>query len=332
MHSNQRQPSIWVVGSTMVDLVSYARRLPEEGETVVGERFALGFGGKGANQAVMAGRLGARVSIVNCVGDDVFGEMTLENFRGEGIDVTHVSRTPLAASGVAPIWVEPSGANRIIVVPGANGHIRPKDAAQAIAGADTVDVVLGQLEIAQEVTMAAFAGARERGAVTILNPAPAAALDAGLVAVTDWLVPNEIELATLATSAGLAARDETAMMRALAAQVAPRLLVTLGERGAVLVRADGSTVEVPTERVEAVDTTGAGDAFVGAFAFGLATGLAEEVAVGLGCACATASVLRPGTQASFLEREDAARVYESVSAAPPPGFVGAAPTSTRCPR
>jgi len=191
MPSEQRQPSIWVVGSTMVDLVSYARRLPERGETVVGERFALGFGGKGANQAVMASRLGARVSIVNCLGDDVFGEMTLENFRREGIDVTHVSRTPLAASGVAPIWVEPSGANRIIVVPGANGHILPEDAEQAVADAHTVDVVLGQLEIAQGVTTAAFAAARDRGAVTILNPAPAAALDPDLVAVTDWLVPNE---------------------------------------------------------------------------------------------------------------------------------------------
>jgi ribokinase len=315
MPSEPRQPSIWVVGSTMVDLVSYARRLPERGETVVGERFALGFGGKGANQAVMASRLGARVSIVNCLGDDVFGEMTLENFRREGIDVTHVSRTPLAASGVAPIWVEPSGANRIIVVPGANGHIRPADAARAVAGADAVDVVLGQLEVAQDVTTAAFAAARDRGAVTILNPAPAAALDPGLVAVTDWLVPNETELATLATSVGLPAADEPATMRALAARLAPRLLVTLGDRGAMLVRPDGSTVDVPAERVDAFDTTGAGDAFVGAFAFGLATGLAEEVAVGLGCACATASVLRPGTQASFLEREDALRTYENLAGA-----------------
>jgi ribokinase len=301
----------------MVDLVSYAARLPERGETVVGERFALGFGGKGANQAVMASRLGARVSIVNCLGDDVFGEMTLENFRREGIDVTHVSRTPLAASGVAPIWVEPSGANRIIVVPGANGHIRPADAARAVADAHTVDVVLGQLEIGQDVTTAAFAAARDRGAVTILNPAPAAALDPDLVAVTDWLVPNETELATLATSVGLTADDERATVRSLAARLPPRLLVTLGDRGAVLVRADGSPVDVHAERVDAVDTTGAGDAFVGAFAFGLATRLAEEVAVALGCACATASVLRPGTQASFLEREDAVRMCERVSAAPP---------------
>jgi ribokinase len=183
---------------------------------------------------------------------------------------------------------------------------------------DAVDVVLAQLEVAQGVTTAAFGAARERGAVTVLNPAPAAALDPALVDVTDWLVPNETELETLATSVGLAAENEQATIRALAARLAPRVLVTLGDRGAVLVRADGSTVDVPAERVDAVDTTGAGDAFVGAFAFGLATGLAEELAVALGCACATASVLRPGTQASFLEREDAVRMYESVSALPRP--------------
>jgi ribokinase len=315
--TDQQQPSIWVVGSTMVDLVAYADRLPERGETVVGNRFALGFGGKGANQAVMASRLGAHVAMVNCLGDDVFAEMTLENFRSEGIDVTHITRTPLAASGVAPIWVEPGGANRIIIVPGANEHLRPEDAARAVAEAEAVDVVLGQLEIAQEVTTAAFVAARERGALTILNPAPAAALDARLVAATDWLVPNEVELGRLAASVDVGGDDERATMRSLAAALAPRLLVTLGERGAVLVRNDGSIVEVPAERVDAIDTTGAGDAFVGAFAYGLATGLAEDVAARLGCVCATGSVLRPGTQASFVAPDEAARLYESVAAASP---------------
>jgi ribokinase len=313
--TEQQKPSVWVVGSTMVDLVAYAGRLPERGETVVGDRFAIGFGGKGANQGVMASRLGARVAMVNCLGDDVFGEMTLESFRREGIDVAHVSRTSLAASGVAPIWVEPDGANRIIVVPGANEHLRPEDAARAVAEAAAVDVVLGQLEIAQDVTTAAFAAARERGALTILNPAPAAALDARLAAATDWLVPNEVELGRLTSSADVDGGDETATILSLAAALGPRLVVTLGERGAVLVRSDASIVEVPAERVDAVDTTGAGDAFVGAFAYGLATGLAEEAAVRLGCVCATASVLRPGTQASFVAPEDAARLYESVAAA-----------------
>jgi ribokinase len=294
------QPSAWIVGSTMVDLVVYADRLPTRGETVVGRTFALGFGGKGANQAVMASRLGARVSMVNCLGLDVFGDMTLENFEREGIDVTHVTRTTAAASGVAPIWVEPDGANRIIVVPGANEQLRAEDAARAIADADDVDVVIGQLEIAQDVTAAAFVAARERGALTVLNPAPAAILAPVLLAVTDWLVPNEVEAAALApTPSALAA-------------LGPHLVVTLGERGASLHEADGQVVEIAAEQVNAIDTTGAGDAFVGAFAYGLATGMTEEAAVRLGCACATASVLRRGTQSSFLGRDEAARLYESL--------------------
>ena len=284
----------------MVDLIAYADRLPTRGETVVGRTFALGFGGKGANQAVMASRLGARVSIVNCLGLDVFGDMTLENFEREGIDVTHVTRTAEAASGVAPIWVEPDGANRIIVVPGANERLRPEDAARALVEADTVDVVLGQLEIAEDVTAAAFAAGRERGALTVLNPAPAAILDPTLLAATDWLVPNEVEAGVLAPT-----------LSALAA-LGPRVVVTLGERGAAMLGADGESFEIPAERVDAVDTTGAGDAFVGAFAYGLATGMAAEAAVGLGCACATASVRRPGTQSSFLAREEAVRLYQSL--------------------
>jgi ribokinase len=284
----------------MVDLVAYADRLPTRGETVVGRTFALGFGGKGANQAVMASRLGARVSIVNCLGLDVFGDMTLENFEREGIDVTHVTRTAAAASGVAPIWVEPDGANRIIVVPGANEQLLPEDAARAIADAHAADVVIGQLEIAQDVTTAAFAAARERSALTVLNPAPAAILAPALLAATDWLVPNEIEAAALAPT-----------MSALAA-LGPRVVVTLGERGASLLGADGEVVQIGAQQVNAVDTTGAGDAFVGAFAYGLATGMTEEAAVRLGCACATASVLRRGTQSSFLGREEAARLYESL--------------------
>jgi ribokinase len=254
--NTSQQPSVWIVGSTMVDLVAYADRLPTRGETVVGRTFALGFGGKGANQAVMASRLGARVSIVNCLGLDVFGDMTLENFEREGIDVTHVTRTAAAASGVAPIWVEPDGANRIIVVPGANEQLRPEDAARAIAEADAVDVVLGQLEIAQDVTAAAFAAAHERSALTVLNPAPAAILVPALLAATDWLVPNEVEAAALAPT-----------MSALAA-LGPRLVVTLGERGASLLGADGQVVEIGAEQVDAVDTTGAGDAFAAGFLLG----------------------------------------------------------------
>ena len=190
-----QQVAIIVVGSTMIDMMTYAERVPAAGETLVGERFSQGFGGKGANQAVMASRLGAAVAMVNCVGDDVFGDMTLENLTREGIDVTSVSRVAGVSSGVAPIWVEADGTNRIIVVPGANNHVSPEQARTAVEAAAEVHLVLGQFEIPQAATASAFAAGRRRGAVTVLNPAPAAELSPALLEVTDWLIPNEVEFA-----------------------------------------------------------------------------------------------------------------------------------------
>jgi ribokinase len=176
-----------------------------------------------------------------------------------------------------------------------------------------VRVVVGQLEIPQRVTTAAFLAAREVGAVTILNPAPAAALDPELVAAADWLIPNETEFAILS---GLEASpaDDDAPLRDFAGRLAPRLLVTLGSEGAAVVGADGAVMRVPATPVKAVDTTGAGDAFVGAFAYGLAAGLDEVAAIRLGIACASDSVTRTGTQSSFASREDAAAIVDRVTA------------------
>ncbi len=286
-------PRIVVVGSTMIDLIAYTPRIPAAGETLVGERFQMGFGGKGANQAVMARLLGADVAMVNCLGDDAYGDMTLENFASYGIDTTHVRRVP-GSSGVAPIWVEPGGTNRIVIVPGANHAMTAEQAVEAVDDLDPGAVVLGQLEIPQAVTAAAFAAARERGAVTVLNPAPAAPLEAALLEGTEWLVPNEGEFRLLA---GSEPTDEA--MISYAREAGVRLVVTLGADGAALVTSAGAVVRHPADTVEAVDTTGAGDAFVGAFAFGLAVGLGEERAVRLGVRCATESVTRPGTQMSF---------------------------------
>jgi ribokinase len=162
---------IAVVGSTNLDLIAYTPRIPGPGETLIGDRFVMGFGGKGANQAVMARLLGAEVAMVNCVGDDAYGELTRANLAGFGIDVSYVYTRP-GASGVAPIWVEPDGTNRIIVIPGANHLLTAEQAAAAVTGFPSLDVVIGQFEIPQAVTAAAFAAARRRGATTILNPAP----------------------------------------------------------------------------------------------------------------------------------------------------------------
>ncbi len=182
-------PAVTVVGSTMIDLVAYSQRLPERGETLVGDSFAQGFGGKGANQAVMAQLIGADVAMVNALGDDGYGEQTLANFASYGIDTTHVRRVP-GSSGVAPIWVEGDGSNRIIIVPGANAGLEPAHATEAVASRDRLDAVVGQFEIDQAVTTAGFTTARERGAVTILNPEPGAASPPELAAVSDLVIPN----------------------------------------------------------------------------------------------------------------------------------------------
>ena len=306
------EPSIAVVGSLNIDLIAYTQRVPGPGETVMGDRFAMGFGGKGANQAVMAARLGARVSMVGALGDDVYADMTFDNLARQGIDAAHVGRVP-GSSGVAPIWVEPDGTNRIIVVGGANEAVDPSVAAEAVRSMRRLDAVIGQLEIPQAVTTAAFQAARARGVVTILNPAPAAPLDADLLAASDWLIPNEHELAILAGTGPLDADDDAAFT-AFANRVGCRLVVTLGSRGAAVVGADSRVTRVPAVPVRAIDTTGAGDAFVGAFAYGLAAGFDEETAVRLGIACASDSVTRPGTQSSFASREDAAAIVAKVLA------------------
>jgi ribokinase len=288
------RPKIAVVGSTMIDLVAFTERVPEAGETLVGDRFQLGFGGTGANQAVMASLLGGDVSMVNCLGDDAYGDMTLENFDTFNIDTTHVRRES-GASGIASIWVESDGTNRIIIVPGANDALTAAQAEEAIASMPDLSVVIGQLEIPQDVTAAGFAVARDRGAVTILNPAPAAELEEGLLGVSSWIIPNEVEFAMLT---GADAGDDTALV-SFSQSAGIRLLVTLGEAGVALVSEAGSVSLIPARPRSAVDTTGAGDAFVGAFAYGLAVGMDEYRAIELGITCAGDSVTRPGTQTSF---------------------------------
>ena len=287
---------IVVIGSTMMDMISYLPRVPEAGETLVGDRFALGFGGKGANQAVMARLLGAQVWMVGCLGTDVFGDMTVDNFRAVGIDTTYLTRTSQASSGVAPIWVEADGHNRIVVVAGANDHMTADQAAGAIASVPAVDVVVGQFEVPQHVTASGFRVAKQRGAVTILNPAPAAQISAELLAVTDWLIPNEVEFESLTGEPATAGDDAYV---STARRLGVNLVATLGPAGAAIVDGSGQVARIKPPAADAVDTTGAGDAFVGAFAYGLAAGLAPAAAARLGCACATSSVTRPGTQSSF---------------------------------
>ena len=305
-------PSILVVGSTMIDLIAYADVLPEAGQTVVGTGFAMGFGGKGANQAVAAARLGARVAMVNCVGEDSYGADTLRNFEEQGVDATWVRQVP-GSSGVAPIWVDAAGMNRIICVPGANEETSPE---LAVAAFDALrpSVVVAQFETPQATTAAVFARARAAGVTTVLNPAPAAPIEDPVIAATDWLVPNEHEFALIGGGAlGGDATSEDAAFRALGERLDVSLVVTLGERGAAVLPRGGSVTRVASPRVRATDTTGAGDAFVGAFAVGIASGMDASDAARLGCAFASDSVTRPGTQSSFAARNAAAALLERIA-------------------
>jgi ribokinase len=298
-------PRICVVGSANVDLISYAPRLPKLGETLMGTRFASGFGGKGANQAVMAAKLGAHVSMVTKIGDDTFGRDYMENFRTVGIDTTYVGVSGDASTGVAPIWVdEASGNNAIIVVPGTNALLTPSDVAAAADAIRAADVLVCQWEIPIDCVVAAFAIARAAGVTTIFNPAPAQReVPSDLLASTDLFCPNESELELLAGLPVVTLDDVEHAARSLLEQGVRVVVCTLGERGSLLVTNDRA-VHVPTERVDAVDTTGAGDSFVGSLAFFVGRGLDLTDAMERAARIATISVLKPGTQSSFPSAAD----------------------------
>jgi ribokinase len=303
--------TVVVIGSTMIDMTTYSRKIPQAGETIIGDTFALGHGGKGANQAVMARRLGATVHLVNALGDDVFGDTAMENLQAQGIDTSLITRVA-GASGMAAIWVEPDGTNRIICVPGANNAMTAQQARSAVERFTATKVVIGQLEIPQEVTIAAFAAARARGIITVLNPAPFAPLHPELAHSSDWIIPNEAEFAGL-HPAGLGP-DSDSTIRELAESLGCRFAVTLGERGAAYCGKSGEIFHVKAPSVLAVDTTGAGDAFVGAFAFGLASGMTAGDAALLGCLCASDSVTRLGAQSSYPGEAQARQLLAQVHA------------------
>ena len=283
---------IAVVGSAMIDLTAYATVIPAPGQTLEGDLFTTGFGGKGANQAVIAAHCGAEVHFVGKLGRDLFGDSIAENFKKLGIDSEYIERSD-TPNGVAHIWVDANGENRIIIIPGANHEIELKKAVQAIESIAGLAVVVAQCEIKQEVTLAAFSAAKKRGCVTILNPAPYQPLSEELLAVTDWIIPNETEFKELH---GQAPTSDDVLM---SFRPGKNSIVTLGSEGAVLITADGNLSRVGAPKVNAVDTTGAGDAFVGVFAFALASGKNPEDAMKLGIRVASMSVTRKGAQSSY---------------------------------
>ena len=284
----------------MIDLISYSSRVPQAGETIVGDSFQMTFGGKGANQAVMASILGSQVGFINCLGKDVYGDSYRENLEKYDIDLTYLSEGQ-RPTGVATILVEPDGTNRIVIVPGANFELTPKAAREGVLNF-APRVVVGQLEVSIDATLEAFLAAKEIGATTILNPAPATGITAlpdGLLETTDWLIPNENEFQALS--------NEVVSESSIFSFVSGKkfsLIVTLGEEGVIFADQNRGLVTYPASKVDAIDTTGAGDAFVGAFAHGLDQGLDPGAAIMLGLDRATDSVTRKGTQISYMAKND----------------------------
>jgi ribokinase len=296
-------PRITVVGSANIDLTFRAARLPRPGETVFGTAFYQGFGGKGANQAVAAARLGARVAFVGRVGADDFGRATRDQLAGEGIDVSHLLTDPDRPTGTAAILVDDAGENAIVGVPGANLGLTPDDVRAAADLLRESAILLAPCETMIETILEAFRLAHPAGPLCMLNPAPARELPDELLQLVDVCVPNETELRTLTGRPTDSLDDVAAAAELLRARGVGTVIATLGPRGA-LVAGAGRPAHIPGMPVAAVDTSGAGDAFCGALAAYLADGASLPDAAHRANRVAARSVMRPGTQASFPRRDD----------------------------
>ncbi len=309
-----------VIGNANVDLTTYLQRAPEVGETVLGHNFSIGMGGKGANQAVAAARAGAQVSFIGRVGEDAFGDMVLGALTEEGLELEHLVRVP-APSGVASIYVEDGGANRIAVFTGASGTLTSDSAAKAVEAHDGLKVLISQLEIDQQAVEAALSTARAKGAQTILNTAPALPVSEGILRNTTWLIANEVEIATVLGGAGVATPEQISVeevaagIEGWAKALGCHVIVTLGDKGAIgHVPGDG-TFHFASGPVTAQDTVGAGDCFVGYFAAHLIDGLPWRNALAGGVLAASDSVTRAGAQSSYPPLSEAPALREAALAA-----------------
>ena len=296
-----KRPRIAVVGSANIDLTTFSDHFPKPGETIFGQKFDLGFGGKGANQAVAARLCGAEVFMVARVGSDLFGPATIENFRKQGIDPTHVKQVEGLSSGVAPIFVESNGQNRIIVVKGANDALKPADVDAAAETLKTADCIVLQFEIPLETVYYTVAFARKHGIRCIVNPAPAQPVDMSALKDLDYFVPNESEAETITGSPVKTVDDAKKCAAKLIAGGVRRVIITLGANGSLLATRDGSDYVAPFP-VKSVDSTGAGDAFIGSFAVFLGEGVPEKEALRRANLYAGLSTTGIGTQKSFYDR------------------------------
>ena len=283
---------ICVIGSSNIDQIAYTKNIPADGETLFGDSFQMGFGGKGANQAVMAGLLGADVYMITCLGDDVYKEMTINNYEANNVNTDHIQLVK-GASGVAPIWVDATGQNRIIVIPGANNEIDAQKAISSIEAIGNISVLVGQCEIPMEVNHEVFQYAKSNSITTIFNPAPAKKLDREFLEHISWLIPNENEFELIS---GMEPNDDNFLK--FNEEIPCNLIVTLGEKGAVLVD-ENKTHYFDAPSVNAIDTTGAGDSFIGTFAYELSESNSPESSIKKAVEKASQSVTKKGTQSSY---------------------------------
>lgn len=305
-----KTPKIAVVGSANVDLTTFSDRFPKAGETIFGDRFDLGWGGKGANQAVAARLCGADVVMVARVGNDLFGPATIRNFESYGIDASHVKMLEDASSGVAPIFVESNGQNRIIVVKGVNDRLRPADVDSAWPVLEDSDCIILQFEIPLDTVCHTVKLARAGGIRCVVNPAPGQPVDLTAFSSVDYFVPNESEAEALSGITIRDAGDASTCARFLQQMGLRNVVITLGEHGALLANADGTEV-IPPFRVATKDTTGAGDAFVGSFATFICEGISEREAIQRANVYAALSTTAVGTQKSFVTRTRFEDVWRS---------------------
>ncbi len=300
---------IIVVGSLNADLVVRSPRFPAPGETILGEDLATIAGGKGANQAVAAARLGAGVAMIGCVGADTFGATLIENLRQNHVDARHVLRDGSAATGTAIIVVDSNGENSIILSPGANARVSENDIEPATFA--DAKLLLLQLEIPMEAVLHAARLAQGKRVRVILNPAPAREIPDELLKMADYILPNETELGLLT---GMKTTDKSSLEaagRVLLARGAGNVIVTLGAKGA-LIMGKHSKHYVPAYKVKPVDTTGAGDAFIGGMAFALLRRKSLKDAVKYGCACGALAATKFGAQPSLPTAQEVKDFLRSI--------------------
>lgn len=297
-------PAVAILGVFVADAAFRAERPPRPGETLLGNAFALGPGGKGSNQAVAAARLGARVTFISKLGDDAFADLAMQTWADAGVTPA-VQRDAGTYTGAACIYIEEaSGENAIIICPGAAGTISPADVEAQAAQIRAASVFVTQLEQPVPAARRGLEIAREAGVTTVFNPAPASSLDDGLLALCNYVTPNETEAADLTGMPVETAEQARAAAEALIGRGAGAAVITLGERGALIHNGSGCE-RVPAFKAGAVvDTTGAGDAFNGAFAVALARGQTPVAAVRYGCAAAALSVTRAGTALSMPHEDE----------------------------